>query len=240
MIPAHWFRRFVLAVFILEVAGGVLWVSARLAPDPDHRPLAQTVASLIFLAGVYASGPLAARFLVPVASSDLSLRERLTKIAATLPSAPPINLYDHPAKEANTVGLLPRHARVYVTAGLLTGMSDEGVRGVLAHELVHVQEWHILAILLYACCFVLGSHFLDNRLFLVGFLLFLMLRRYTEYRADAGAARIVGTATMLTALRELAVLYPSRPWHRWVSFLTAYPTLFMRMRALEAGRRPLL
>ena len=45
---------------------------------------------------------------------------------------------------------------------------------------------------------------------------------------------------MLTALRELAVLYPSKSWVRWFSFANAYPTLAMRMRAVETGRKALL
>jgi len=240
MIPSHWFRRIILVVFIMEIAGGILWVSARLAPDPATKPLAQALASMIFLFGFYASAPLSARFLAPVASRDEALQNRLARIVATLPDTRPVFLYDHADKEANTVGLLPGHSRIYVTTGLLSRMSDEGIRGVIAHENAHIRERHIFATFTYACCFAVSSHLLDNNnLFFAAFLLFLLIRRYCEYRADAGGATVVGRETMLTTLRELAALYPSKAWVRWLSFASAYPILAMRMRALETGRMAL-
>jgi len=128
-----------------------------------------------------------------------------------------------------------------VTTGLLASMSDEGMRGVIAHENAHVHERHIFATFTYACCFAVSSHLLDNNnFFFAAFLLFLGIRRYCEYRADAGAAHAVGREVMLTALRELAALYPSKSWVRWFSFANAYPTLAMRMRAVETGRKALL
>lgn len=240
MIPSHWFRRIILIVFIMEVAGGILWVSARLAPDPATKPLAQALASMVFLFGFYASAPLSARFLAPVASRDVALQSRLARIVATLPETRPVFLYDHADKEANTVGLLPSHSRIYVTTGLLSHMSDEGVRGVIAHENAHIRERHIFATFTYACCFAVSSHLLDNNnLFFAAFLLFLLIRRYCEYRADAGGAAVVGREAMLTTLHELIALYPSKAWVRWLSFASAYPTLAMRMSALETGRKAL-
>jgi Zn-dependent protease with chaperone function len=110
---------------------------------------------------------------------------------ATVPDSRPVFLYDHADKEANTVGLLPSHSRIYVTTGLLASMSDEGMRGVIAHENAHVHERHIFATFTYACCFAVSSHLLDNNnFFFAAFLLFLGIRRYCEYRADAGAAAV--------------------------------------------------
>jgi hypothetical protein len=45
---------------------------------------------------------------------------------------------------------------------------------------------------------------------------------------------------MSTGLRELAILYPSAAWHRWLTIIMAYPTLPMRLRALETKRPALL
>lgn len=241
MIPSHWFRRIILIVFIMEVAGGILWVTGRLSTNPAAKPMTQALGSLVFLFGFYASAPLSARFLAPRPSRDAALQERLARIVATVPDSRPVFLYDHADQEANTVGLLPSHSRIYVTTGLLASMSDEGMRGVIAHENAHVNERHIFATFTYACCFAVSSHLLDNNnFFFAAFLLFLGIRRYCEYRADAGAAQSVGRETMLTALRELAVLYPSKSWVRWFSFANAYPTLAMRMRAVETGRKALL
>ncbi len=57
----------------------------------------------------------------------------------------------------------------------------------------------------YACCFAVSRHLLGtNNSFFAAFLLFLGIRRYCEYRADASAAQSVGREAMWTALRELA------------------------------------
>ncbi|MCF7697084.1 MULTISPECIES: M48 family metalloprotease [Mycetohabitans] len=238
MIPSHWFRRAILIVFIMEVGGGILWVAARLTLSPAYQPLAQTIASLIFLFGFYASAPLAARFLAPKPSRDEALQSRLAAIVASLPETCPIVLYDHTDKEANTVGLLGKHSRIYVTTALLTSMSDEGMRGVIAHESAHIRERHILITFTYACVFAIMSHMLSSgTLFFLGFLLFLALRRYCEYRADNGASVVAGRDATLTMLREMATLYPSKSWHRWFSFSSAYPTLAMRIHAVETGQK---
>ena len=241
MIPSHWFRRIVLVLFFMEVGGGILWVATRLAPDPAYKPFMQTVAGLIFLFGFYASAPLAARFLAPVASTDGPSQRRLAGVLASMPVGSPVYLYDHADRQANTVGLGLHHSRIYLTSGLVCRLSDPGLRGVIAHEESHIAERHILGTFAYASCFTLGSYGTNNNIvFIAGFLIFLALRRYFEYRADAGAAARVGKADALAALHELHEIYPSRPWHRWISFLTAYPTLPMRIRALETGRMTLV
>lgn len=241
MIPSHWFRRILYVLFVLEVLGGILWVATHLLPDPADEQLAQTLAGLVFLFGLYAGSPVMARFLAPVATRDQGMQERLAKAVTMLPGSRPVVLYDHADKEANTVGLWAGQSRIYLTTGLLGCLSDEGLKGVLAHENTHIREYHILLLFAYACLFVMGSHLIQSdRFFFAGFLLFLMLRRYSEYRADAGAARMTGLLTMLTTLQELAILYPSKAWHRWFSFASAYPTTNMRRQALETGRKALV
>ena len=241
MIPSHWFRRIILIVFIMELAGGMVWVTGRISTNPAAKPMTEALGTLIFLFGFYASAPLSARFLAPWPSRNAVLQERLARIVASIPDSRPVFLYDHADKEANTVGLLPSHSRIYVTTGLLVNMSDTGMRGVIAHENAHIQERHIFATFTYACCFAVSSHLLDNNnFFFAAFLLFLGIRRYCEYRADAGAAVTAGVDTMLTALREMEVFTRSKSWVRWFSFANAHPTLAMRMRALETGRKALV
>lgn len=241
MIPSHWFRRIVLIIFLMEVGGGILWVSGSLTTNAAVKPLIETLGSLIFLFGFYATAPLAAKFLAPHPSQNIVLQARLRGVMASFHDSRPVFLYDHTDQEANTVGLLPAHSRIYITTGLLENMSDEGVRGVIAHENAHVQERHIMGMFAYASCFTVGSHLLnDNRFFFAAFLVFLGLRRYCEFRADAAAAAEVGPSVMLTALRELSILYPSKSWVRWLTFASAYPTLAMRIKAIETGRKILL
>jgi Zn-dependent protease with chaperone function len=240
MIPAHWFRRFIIFVFLLELGGGILWVTSRLFTDPAQQPYTQTISSIIFIMGFYSSGPLVARFLAPVPTSNTKLQQRLQQIVSELPLLPPVFLYDHSDKEANTVGLWFHQSRIYITSGLLTNMSDEGIKGILAHELTHVHERHIFIIFIYACLFLIASHYIqDNLIFLIGFLVLLLIRRFCEYRADRGASNIVGKKTMLLTLQELSLLYPTRFFQRFFVFASAYPTLSMRSMALTTGRSPL-
>jgi Zn-dependent protease with chaperone function len=241
VIPTTWFRRLVFFLFVMEVGGGVLWAAAKLAPDQGHANLLQTVGSLVFLFGFYAGMPLVARYLAPQPCTDPARQTRLASLLQRYGSSCPVFLYEHPDKEANTVGLWPSQSRIYITTGLFDRMSDEGLIGILGHENTHARERHILVGFVYACIFALGSYASDSRtFFVVGFLLFLGLRRYMEYRADAGGALLAGPATMSTGLRELAILYPSAAWHRWLTIIMAYPTLPMRLRALETKRPALL
>ncbi|HHV7523724.1 TPA: M48 family metallopeptidase [Burkholderia orbicola] len=241
MIPSTWFRRLVVIGAIVTVSGGVYWLFSVIAPDGPAKMPGQCAAALLVLSVFYASGPLSARFLAPTASTDVELLERLAAAIAVVPSVPPVFLYEHADKEANTVGLLPRHARVYLTTSLVAGLSNAGVRGVLAHESAHVRERHIFLLYCYACCFVVGSTVYGHDAFFFGaFLVFLMLRRYCEFRADIGAAALAGRDDVLAMLHELAVIYPAKRWHRWLSFASPYPTLRMRIRAVETGRIALL
>ena len=181
----------------------ILWVTV-LATDPVIRPMVQAARSVTFLFVFYATAPLTARFLAPQLSRDPELQNRLARILTALPSCAPVTLHDHADLEANSVGLLPRWSLIYLTTGLLNSMSDEGVRGVLAHESAHIREHHILATFLYASAFAVSSKLMaDDNFFFATLLLFLGLRRYSKYRADAGAVAVVGRETMLTTLREV-------------------------------------
>lgn len=240
MIPSTWFRRLLLALFILEVAGALMWLAARLVPAEEDRAFAQTVAGVVFLLGFYAGGPLSAQFLAPHPSRNRALQERLARVVRELPWSRPVFLYEHKDQDASTVGIVAGQAKVYVTTGMLEGVSDEGLKGLLAHEETHVREHHILLLFVYAASYAFAAHISDSHVvILVGFLGFMALRRYLEYRADAGASERVGKSVAIQALRELHRMYPTKRWSRWFTFAGPYPTLPMRIAALETNRRPL-
>lgn len=240
MIPSTWFRRLLLALFILEVAGALMWLASRLMPSQEDQAFAQTVAGVVFLLGFYSGGPLLAKFLAPIPSENKEMQERLERVAKTLPGSRPVFLYDHKDESANTVGILASQSRVYVTTGLMKSVSDEGLRGILAHEDAHVREHHILVTFTYACTYAFLSHAVhSNKLFVFGFAAFLALRRYLEYRADAGGASRVGGEVMVKALKELHALYPTKWWSRWFVFGAPYPTMEMRIEAVKTGKRPM-
>ncbi len=46
--------------------------------------------------------------------------------------------------------------------------------------------------------------------------------------------------TMPGTLHELTRSYPSKSWHRWLTFANTYPTLSMRISAIKTGRKALL
>lgn len=239
MIPSFWFRRLVLALFILEVAGSLMWLAARLAPA-SHKSLAETLAGMVFLMGFYSAAPLSARFLAPKGTEDEAMQKRLSDVVSTMPRTTPVFLYDHAEQNATTVGIVPQHSRVYVTSGLMSVMSDKGLAGILAHEDGHVQEHHILVVLTYACTYALVAHVAeDHNLFFFGFFAFMTLRRHLEYRADASAAKLVGVDAIVTGLEELSKVYPTKRSSRWFVFAMPYPTLPMRIRALQTGRQQL-
>ena len=239
MIPSSWFRRLVLALFILEVAGALMWFATLLVPDSD-KALAQTIAGMIFLLGFYSCGPLSARFLAPKAATDEAMQGRLARVIGRMPCAIPVFLYDFPEQNAVTVGLLPRYSRVYVTTGLMHLLSDEGLTGICGHEEGHRSELHVIVVLIFACSYALIAYLTeDHNLFIFGFLAFMTLRRHLEYRADAAAATLVGKAAILTGLKELSTVYKASHMSRWFVFIMAYPTLPMRIQALEIGRQQL-
>lgn len=241
MIPSGWLRRLILLVFLVEVGAALLWGAAQLLPDPSQQAYGETVAGVFFLFAIYVGGPLLAKFLAPQTSNDAAMQARLAALLKTLGLKTEVVLYEHGDAAANTVGLLPSASRIYLTTGLMRSMSDAGIGSVLAHEEAHVAEYHVLLTFSYGVVFAFLSHFVPGMpVVLAGFLGFLALRRYLEYRADAGAARVVGTRGMVVGLRELNQLYPTAFWSRWFVFSSAYPTLPMRVRAVETGDRRMI
>jgi heat shock protein HtpX len=118
MIPSPWYRRLIVALVVLEVAGALMWLATRLAPE-SQRALAQTLAGLVFLMGFYSAAPLSARFLAPKETQDQAMKDRLSRVIAGMPRKRPVFLYDHPEQNANTVGLSAGTSRIYVTTGLM-------------------------------------------------------------------------------------------------------------------------
>jgi heat shock protein HtpX len=161
MIPSSWIRITILALFILEVAGALMWLAAELVSPAGHA-VAQTVAGIVLLLGFYAGAPLSARFLAPYSSRNDAMQGRLTRVKDSMPETRPVFLYDHAARNAITVGLLTSHSRIYVTSGLMERVSDEGLKGILAHEDTHVRERHILATFGYACAYAFMSHLTES------------------------------------------------------------------------------
>lgn len=143
-------------------------------------------------------------------------------------------IYVSPAEQPNAfaTGRNPKHAAVAVTRGLLQSMDDRELRGVVAHELMHVKHRDILigsvaaavgmSITFIARMAMFGAMFggggrdddrNGNPIALIAMALLapiaamaiqMAVSRSREYEADAGAARLLGDGEPLA--RALAKL----------------------------------
>jgi STE24 endopeptidase len=149
-----------------------------------------------------------------------------------------------PILNAVATGFLPGFRYVFVTDALLETLDDRAVAAVVAHEAGHHNRNHVLGrlaasaaalapVLLAATgvvdAFVLASVLSAGLLVAIG-----PLVRWTEFDADAYAARAVGAAAMERALATLAdhgLVAVDRP--RVVGLLSLHPAIEQRVRRLR-------
>jgi len=175
----------------------------------------------------------------PVSESEApklyqSMRELTTRAGLPMP-----RLYVIPQDQPNAfaTGRNPEHSAVAVTRGILTLLSEEELRGVLAHELAHIRHRDILiqsvAATIGAAITYLGYMLLwfggdenSGPLGLVASLALVLLAplaatiiqlsisRQREYAADAGGAAISGNPESLaSALLRLEQGAAAMPMH---------------------------
>ena len=139
-------------------------------------------------------------------------------------------LYLSPEQQPNAfaTGRSPDHAAVCVTDGITKVLTDDELRGVLAHELSHVRHRDIL-IGSVAAAVAMGITFAARMAFwfsdddnLIGGLLMMILApvaamliqmaisRSCEYNADAGGADLLGTGEPLARALEKIDAYARR------------------------------
>ncbi|NOT67117.1 MAG: M48 family metalloprotease [Methylophilaceae bacterium] len=234
------FRSLILVILFLLLAKAIHWVVIVSGFNPGDVELSTTFAILLFMIVFYLIAPISIGFLVKSPSENQALVNRLNGILDSLTWKNRVILFDHEEKYIFTTGLLTLYSCTYLSTGMLKYLSEDGLKGVLAHELTHVREHHILLSLITACVVVLVVHpFELNFMLLTGFFIFLAIRRLLEYRADVGSAKLVGKQALLKSLFELSALKPTNAQERWFVFAQPYPTLSMRIRALETGMHPL-
>jgi len=148
-------------------------------------------------------------------------------------ATPEVAIYDSPDPNAFATGARRNSALVAVSTGLLRGMNQDEVEGVLAHEVSHVANGDMVTLALvqgvvnvFVIFFarVIG-HFVDRVVFKtergygIGYYVVSILAqivlgilastivfwfsRQREFRADAGAARLAGANRMVAALERL-------------------------------------
>lgn len=150
----------------------------------------------------------------------------------------------HPVANAVAAGILPGYRYVFVTDALFYTLDAEATTAVLAHEAGHHDRNHVVGRLL-ASGVALAPLFLSATGVVAAFVpavalsaVFLLaigpLVRWTEFDADAYAARHVGAPAMERALATLAdrgLLPVERP--RFVALVSMHPAVGRRVARLR-------
>jgi heat shock protein HtpX len=146
---------------------------------------------------------------------------------------PEVAIFDSPDPNAFATGARRDHALVAVSTGLLRRMNQQEVSAVLGHEISHVANGDMITLTLISGVvntFVMFfsrviGHTVDRVIFknergygmgyfvttilaqivlgILASLLVMAFSRRREFRADAGAARLVGSGAMISALESL-------------------------------------
>ncbi|ULJ61157.1 protease HtpX [Wielerella bovis] len=144
---------------------------------------------------------------------------------------PEVAVYHSPEPNAFATGATKNSSLIAVSTGLMNSMTRDEVEAVLAHEMAHIGNGDMVTLTLIqgvVNTFVIflarviaslvsqnrngensqGTYFLVSMVLQVvfGFLasiIVMWFSRQREYRADAGAARLVGAPKMIAALQRL-------------------------------------
>jgi heat shock protein HtpX len=197
---------------------------------------------------------------------------------AGLAKVPEVGIYESEEINAFATGPTKSRALVAVSSGLLKSMDQSEVEGVLAHEVAHVANGDMVTMTLVqgvinafvmffarVAAWSLGQFVDEEKRGIVSFvtvfifeIAFSMLgmvvvayfSRHREYRADSGAASLVGTGKMVAALKSLQrVTQPDRGTHESIAafkisstdkrglmaLFSTHPPLEERIRRLQAA-----
>src|SRR5919106_1758383 len=176
----------------------------------------------------------------PISEAEAPGLYQVMRALGTRADLPMPRLYMIPVDQPNAfaTGRNPKHSAVAVTRGITQRLSEDELRGVLAHELAHVKHRDILitsvAATIGAAITYLGYMLLwfgggdnnDSPLGLIGVLAMVLLApiaatiiqlsisRQREYAADAGGAELTGNpeslASALLRLEEGAKAMPMK------------------------------
>jgi heat shock protein HtpX len=156
---------------------------------------------------------------------------RLTR-QANLPM-PEVGIYDSPEVNAFATGPSKKRSLVAVSTGLLRGMRQNEVEGVLAHEVAHIANGDMVtmtliqgvmnAFVMFLARFIAsamrsgsrdergygGTNYmlvwvLEMVLGIAGSMVTAWFSRQREFRADHGGATLAGRSNMVAAVRRLA------------------------------------
>jgi heat shock protein HtpX len=223
---------------LLASLTGLLVVIGALIGGPDTALLFLIGAGVLNLGAYWFSDRIALAMAraKPISEQEAPRLYEIVRELATRADLPMPRLYMIPQDQPNAfaTGRSPKHSAVAVTRGIVKLLSEDELRGVLAHELAHVRNRDILissvAATIAGAITYLGYMLLwfggddDSPLGLVGALAMVLLApiaasiiqlaisRQREYSADATGAEISGNpeslASALLRLEEGAKAIP--------------------------------
>jgi heat shock protein HtpX len=210
---------------LLASLSGLLVVIGALIGGPSTAAVFLGIALLINLGSYFFSDKLALKMsgAKPIDESEAPRLYQIVRELTTRAGLPMPRLYMIPQEQPNAfaTGRNPKHAAVAVTQGITKLLSEDELRGVLAHELAHIQHRDILiqsvasaigaaiTYLAYMMMWFGGDD--ESPLSLVASLALVLLApiaatiiqlsisRQREYAADAGGAQICGNPESLAS-----------------------------------------
>ena len=133
---------------LLASMTGLLVVVGYALGGPQLGLIALLLAALLNMGTWFFSGKLALRMsgAKPVSEQEAPRLYEITRELATRADLPMPALYVIPQEQPNAfaTGRNPRNAAVAVTAGIMRLLSEDELRGVIAHELAHIKNRDIL------------------------------------------------------------------------------------------------
>jgi heat shock protein HtpX len=210
---------------LLASLSGLLVLIGALIGGPSTAAVFLGIALLMNLGSYFFSAKLALKMsrAQPLEESEAPRLYQVMRELTTRADLPMPRLYMIPQDQPNAfaTGRNPKHSAVAVTRGITKLLSEDELRGVLAHELAHVRNRDILiqsvaaaicgAITYLAYMFMWFGGDNDSPLSLVASLAMVLLAplaasiiqlsisRQREYAADAGGAEISGNPESLAS-----------------------------------------
>ena len=210
---------------LLASLSGLLVLIGALIGGPSTAALFLGIALLMNLFSYFFSDKLALKMsrAQPLEESEAPRIYQIVRELTTRADLPMPRLYMIPQDQPNAfaTGRNPKHAAVAVTRGITKLLSEDELRGVIAHELAHIQHRDILiqtvaaaiggAITYLAYMFLWFGGDNDSPLSVVASLAMVLLApiaasiiqlsisRQREYAADAGGAAICGNPESLAS-----------------------------------------
>jgi heat shock protein HtpX len=202
-----------------------------------------------------------------------------TARVAQLPVMPEVGIYESPELNAFATGPSQNRSLVALSSGLLQRMNKEEIEGVIAHELAHIKNGDMVTMTLLQgivnafvmflariIAFVASQSvkeesrgivnffvviILEIGLSMLGMLVVMSFSRHREFKADAGAAKFVGSHKMIAGLEALKRYYNKIPTDdtahslatlkisgskSWFKLFSSHPELDDRIKALQTGQ----